>query len=484
MRSNLSTGLDTAKGLALAWGIPLIGVNHMQAHALTPRLKYELDKYPDSALVHDGNTRNRDFPSAFQPAPKVEFPFLSLLVSGGHTMLLHSKNLINHETLGSSRDVAVGEALDKIGREILPPYWLKRAELDDMSYARLLTEYAFPPPQNSSLEAANSHEQELGDGMTNYKAPRRRDEIGKGDNEFGWHVDTPFSQTREVAFTFTGLVTRIIDIYRESSQLPTFAELERLVLARTALTVAFEHLASKTVIALESLKRASQVIETNVMVVSGGVASNNYLRHILKLFLEARGFGHIKLIYPPASLCADNAAMIAWAGMEMYLAGFRSHLDCEPHRKWGMDPKGEDGGIVKLGQYTRLPPFIPSVDDSNITINFQPSATWNEATELFEGPMTLDPKDLKPYREVSMSTKRPKPERIAQSDLQMINYHLRSIRAELQEVKKTNRIQPSSKDYSMTRKRLNREDPEGEKEHAKTDLANQGLASNLDKLEN
>lgn len=396
MRSNLSTGLDTAKGLALAWGIPFIGVHHMQAHALAPRLKHELDKYPDLALSHDGNLHSiESFPS-FKPAPDVKFPFLSLLVSGGHTMLLHSKGITNHESLGATRDIAIGDALDKIGREILPSHWLHRADIDDMSYARVLSEYAFPP-RTASLRHENIHDQELGEGMDAYQPPKHRgDESSKPDNEYGWHIDSPFSQTREIVFSFTGLVSRVNSIYQSSLRLTTFSELERLVLARTALTVAFEHLASKTVLALGSLEGPEEA-NPCAIVVSGGVASNTFLRHVLRTYLDARGFSHVRLIYPPASLCTDNAAIIGWAGMEMYLANYRSSFDCEPRNVWGLDPKGEDGGIFGQGSYKIFPSLSPPVYNPSLTADSELPLKWSQAPELFEAPMVLDPKDLRPY---------------------------------------------------------------------------------------
>ena len=122
MRSSLATGLDTANGLAVAWRIPLVGVNHMQAHALTPRLV--------SAL--SGNSPNA--------APA--FPFLSLLVSGGHTLLVHSRELTDHAILAATTDIAVGDCIDKIARLVLRPDVLK--EGGETMYGRHLERFAFP----------------------------------------------------------------------------------------------------------------------------------------------------------------------------------------------------------------------------------------------------------------------------------------------------------------------------------------------------
>lgn len=65
--------------------------------------------------------------------------------------------------------------------------------------------------------------------------------------------------------------------------------------------------------------------------------------------MDIRGFSHIQLVFPPLELCTDNAAMIAWAGVEMYEAGWRSELSCQALRKWGLDPAARDGGILGVG---------------------------------------------------------------------------------------------------------------------------------------
>ena len=404
MRSNLATGLDTAKGLAIAWGIPLVGVHHMQAHALTPRLKAALDRYPGSRFMYT-DPASFEAPSWKPATPGPDFPFLTLLVSGGHSMLVLSKGLTDHETMVSTRDIAVGEALDKIGREILPPNRLDAAT--DMAYARLLSEYAFPGGYSPPPKLADSwvqkpslagQQDELERNLIfAYKPPQRRhDEYGKADNQFGWHVETPFSQTDELAFSFSGMTTNLTDLFRKRSQMQVFKELERRLMAQTALTVAFEHLASRTAIALQGLEQSGTKISK--LVVSGGVAANKYLHHVLRTFLDSRGFTDITLIYPPPSLCTDNAAMIAWAGTEMFQARHRSKLDCLPFRKGSMDSGNEDGGILGLGNYVRQEGYHYA------QVNFlEPQASypcsWSRAGELYEAPEVLTPKDLIPYKD-------------------------------------------------------------------------------------
>lgn len=250
-RSSLSTGLDTAKGLAVAWQIPLIGVNHMQAHALTPRLVSALATIPQFSLS----------PS---------FPFLSLLVSGGHTLLVHSQSLTHHSILATTLDMAVGDVLDKIARSILPQNLLQAS--GDTMYGRLLEKFAFP-------NGASDH---------NYTAPARRcEEISTKATRWGWGLRPPLAETRSVKktgtmdFSFSALGSVIRSICEKRGDVMKTEE--RIDLAREAMRVAFEHLASTVIKALNQLSkptpadsRHSNPITT--LVISGGVASNSYLK--------------------------------------------------------------------------------------------------------------------------------------------------------------------------------------------------------------
>jgi N6-L-threonylcarbamoyladenine synthase len=305
MRSNLAAGLDTAKGLAVAWQVPLVGVHHMQAHALTPRLV--------SALENDGDT-----PSS------PDFPFLSLLVSGGHTMLVNSTSLTEHTLVASTMDIAIGTALDKAARVILPLEWISRSA--NTMYGRFLEQFAFPNDENDY----------------NYRAPRiRQDELIQ--NSFlGHKLMLPLTETRDLKFSFAGILSTAERVLRPK-ELDQVSLEERMELARVILRVSFEHLASRIAIALQDQKGLRDV---KTLVISGGVASNNYLKTILRSFLDARGFSDIQVIYPPPSLCTDNAAMIAWAGIEMFEAGWTSDLSCTAVRRWSMDSTSDDGGIL------------------------------------------------------------------------------------------------------------------------------------------
>lgn len=332
MRSNLRIGLDTAKGLATAWQIPLIGVHHMQAHALTPR------------LVHALSQPNQPTP------PKPAFPFLTLLISGGHTMLMHSQTLTSHTILANTLDTAIGDCLDKAGRTILPSSLL--STLPDTSYGKHLSTYAFPTPST----------------FTAHPLPTtRQHEMHPFPNPYPWTLPHPLAHTHTPAFSFASLPSAITRILSSNPHMPTP---ERIHLARTVLSHAFTHLTSRLLLCLRQLSpplsTTNKISQSTInktplrtpttLVVSGGVASNLYLRYFLRTVLDARGYGHIELIFPPVELCTDNAAMIAWAGMEMYEAGYRSSLNVGVRRKWPMDGDGDwveevdkEGGSVGVG---------------------------------------------------------------------------------------------------------------------------------------
>ena len=328
MRSNLSVGLDIAKGLSLAWQVPLVGVHHMQAHLLTPRLVSSLAEKKDGGS-HDNSP---------------DFPFLSILVSGGHSLLVHSSSITDHQVLASSEDIAIGESLDKAAREILPTSVLESAK--STMYGKALEQFAFP---NGRADYAD------------YKPPMTRgEELIKHNSPWGWSITAPFSNTRQLEFSFSSIaatVSRIIS--RKKAKLGDdntdhIMEIdERVALARESMRISFEHLASRTVIALEALnpkgplpRGSSPQRRINTLVVSGGVAANQFLMTILRSFLDVRGFGHVDIIAPPAVLCTDNAAMIGWAGIEMFEAGWRTDLGVLPLRKWSLDAREGDGGIL------------------------------------------------------------------------------------------------------------------------------------------
>lgn len=172
MRSNLAVGLDLAKGLAVAFDKPFIGVHHMQAHALTPRLV-----------------------GAMNGSTKPAFPFLTVLVSGGHTLLINSTTLVEHAILAETQDIALGDCLDKAARIILPPTLLRAP------YGKALEEFAF--------QGSGSDYQ--------YTPPtRRQDELRPRKTEWNWALTPPLSasksgekSSRRMCFSFSGLLNNV-----------------------------------------------------------------------------------------------------------------------------------------------------------------------------------------------------------------------------------------------------------------------------------
>ncbi|KAF1934084.1 uncharacterized protein M421DRAFT_50450 [Didymella exigua CBS 183.55] len=368
MRSSLMCGLDTAKGLAVAWQQkPLVGVHHMQAHALTPRLVAALDAY--AAPLDDG-------PGALAPA----FPVLSVLASGGHTMLLASASLTAHTLLGSTADVAVGECLDKAARAILPAEAMRGAK--STMYGALLEAFAFPaappeafaspaappeafafpaaPPEAFALPAAPAgltaaqylHAHGAAHGW--YAPPANNEAaIARSRTRWGWSIAPPLLTTgggakiNGLAMSFSGLTTAVERLVRfptdpETGKLGSrersadeFPVEERRDMALAVQRAAFEHIASRVVRGLAVMAGKEQPAPAVVM--AGGVASNAFLRHLLAATLVHHGHGHVPLFFPPPEYCTDNAAMIAWTAMDMFDAGYRDTLGIRAVRKWPLD---------------------------------------------------------------------------------------------------------------------------------------------------
>jgi N6-L-threonylcarbamoyladenine synthase len=328
MRASLITGMDTAKGLAVAWGVPLLGVNHMQAHALTPRLVAALNKSQCKEPMDNGS--------------HPPFPFLTLLVSGGHTMLVHSKDLCDHEILSETTDIAIGDMLDKTARDILPSFALESAP--SVMYGPVLEAFAFPQEGTLQFEQFNEEQQETLQRI------------------YEWSVNMPYARSGPKGaashmneFSFSGIGSSIKRIVEAR---PNMDNAQRMYLAREAMRVSFSHLASRVLLALSE----GSFGEIKTLVVSGGVASNQYLEHILRTALDRGGYSEISLNFPPPKYCTDNAAMIAWTGMEMFEAGWRTELSAMAVRKWSIDPKSEGGGILGLDGWSSLESRIPLPD--------------------------------------------------------------------------------------------------------------------------
>ncbi len=246
-------GLSAGKAIALARGIPLIAVNHLEGHAVSPRLAGEL-----------------------------AYPFLLLLVSGGHCQLLEVEGVGACRRLGSTIDDAAGEAFDKIGKVLGLPY-----------------------PGGPALER-------LAEGGDPDRFPLPRALLGRDGCDF----------------SFSGLKTAAARLAEGVS-----GDIDRRDLACAVQGAIARQLAERTDRAMAQYVRERGAADLR-FAVAGGVAANGEVRRRLQATAAARGFSFTA---PPLMYCTDNAAMIALAGAERLRAGFRSGLDAAARPRWPLD---------------------------------------------------------------------------------------------------------------------------------------------------
>ncbi len=244
----LLVGSSVARSLAYAWKVPCIGVHHMEGHLLAPLL---------------------------EPDPP-EFPFLALLVSGGHTLLAFVRGVGQYEVLGSSLDDAAGEAFDKT------------AKLLGLGY-----------PGGPQLAAL---------------AERGRPGV--------FNFPRPMTERPGLDFSFSGLKTAVVVALRGRT-------LDDQTRADAAL--AFEEAVVDTLV-MKS-KRAIEATDARTLVVAGGVGANRRLRARMLAMGERHG---VRVAYPRPEFCTDNAAMIALLGHLRLSAGQRGDLAISARARWSM----------------------------------------------------------------------------------------------------------------------------------------------------
>ncbi|GAA6016578.1 hypothetical protein JCM11491_006002 [Sporobolomyces phaffii] len=297
----LSVCTGAAKALAAATGKPLLGVHHMQAHALTP------------------------FLTASDDCPAPAFPFLTLLLSGGHTLLVLCTAVDRFRILATTHDESIGQSFDKAARDLEIPW-----DLGAGSPGAALEAFAFGRP--------GAGEGDKGETLRRHEFP------------------VPFRH--QLAFSYAGLrsaLTRILG--RESSESSSdeagalFSTERKRELARGFMVAAFEQVEGKVALGLDHLAREGEVGPIRGLVVSGGVASNLYLRKRLRKKLDEvsssrSGRETIPLHFPPPALCTDNAAMVAWVGLERLRRGRVDPLDVMQQSKWAIDECEADFSVV------------------------------------------------------------------------------------------------------------------------------------------
>jgi N6-L-threonylcarbamoyladenine synthase len=238
--------LLAGKGLALAAGKPLLAVNHLEGHALSPRL---VD-------------------------PDLEFPYLLLLVSGGHCQLLEVRGVGDYRRLATTIDDAAGEAFDKAAKLLGLPY-----------------------PGGPAVE-----------------------ELARAGNPSAVPLPRPLVGSAEPHFSFAGLKSAVQRAVASGEHKPADV-------AASFQQAVVDCLVDRTRLALGKT-------DAPALVVAGGVAANQSIRGALAVLAtqERRRFS-----VPPGWLCTDNAAMIAWAGAERFAAGARDPLDVPARARWPLD---------------------------------------------------------------------------------------------------------------------------------------------------
>jgi len=225
LRGPLLTGAALAQALGLGWGIPCIGVHHMEAHLLINLLE--------------------------DPAPS--FPFLTLLISGGHCLIIRADDFSEYKVLGQSRDDAVGEAFDKV------------AKLLDLGY-----------PGGPKIE-----------------------ELATRGDPNAFNFPRPMTKESHLDFSFSGLKTAVLYAFRsEKDPSDTF---------KSDLAASFQEAVADTLFLKSQLAIAQNGLDQ--LVIGGGVASNKYIRKRL-----IKGLKGNKIFFPPINRCTDNGAMVAVTG--------------------------------------------------------------------------------------------------------------------------------------------------------------------------
>ena len=250
----LTVGLNIGKSIAAFSNKPFIGVNHLEGHALSPGLE-----------------------------KKIKFPYLLLLISGGHTQFLIVKDVNKYEQLGTTIDDALGEAFDKT------------AKMLDLGY-----------PGGPNVE-----------------------KFAKlGDKNF-FKLPEPIINKAGCNLSFAGLKTAVL---RESKKINGEDKLKYNLAASFQNTIN-KILYKKTKIASEMFRKKTKK-ENFQLIVAGGVAANKSIRENLSILSNKMGF---ETIYPNLKFCGDNAAMIAWAGIQRFKKNMIDDASVPAKSRWPLD---------------------------------------------------------------------------------------------------------------------------------------------------
>jgi N6-L-threonylcarbamoyladenine synthase len=258
----LIAGLVTARALAFAAGKPLLAINHLEGHALTARLTDRLD-----------------------------FPYLLLLVSGGHTQVVVVRGVGDYERWATTIDDALGEAFDKVAKML-----------------------GLPHPGGPSVERAA-----LAGDPSRFAFPR------------------PMKGEQRPDFSFSGLKTAV---RQAATAIAPLSDRDVADICASFQAAVADALGDRVAKSLARFREAFPQLDAPALVVAGGVAANRLIRATLCALCATYGF---RFVAPPAKLCGDNAAMIAWAGLERLEAGLgeTGGFDFVPRSRWPLDSVSE-----------------------------------------------------------------------------------------------------------------------------------------------
>jgi N6-L-threonylcarbamoyladenine synthase len=269
LAGSLIVGVNAAKGIALGRGLPLVGVNHLEAHIYAHWLDVE------------GQATARG---------ELTFPLVSLLVSGGHTELLLMLDHGEYERLGGTLDDAAGEAFDKVGRLLGLPY-PGGPEIEKVA-------------RNGNPRAFDFPRAWLDDALASHDALAAHDGLAARDGSASHTWD----------FSFSGLKTAMLRQVQKYSDPPKGRLLADLAASFQAAVV--DVLSAKAA-------RAAHAFDVTAILLSGGVTANDALRH------ATTDRAQVPVYYPPRSLCTDNAAMVGACAHHRFLAGERAGWDLD-----------------------------------------------------------------------------------------------------------------------------------------------------------
>ena len=262
----LSVGLSFGKAIAFSLKKPFIAINHLEGHALSPMLNSELS-----------------------------YPYLLLLISGGHTQFLSVQGLGNYKRLGTTIDDALGEAFDKTAKMLGIEF-----------------------PGGSQIE-----------------------EYAKKGDPNKYELPKPIFYKGGCNLSFAGLKTAVLRVVKQIK-----TDQEKYDLAASFQKTIEEILYKKSKIAFEEFKKLNKE-KKNTFVVAGGVAANKRIREVLTNLCEEENFD---AIFPPINLCGDNAAMIAMVGLKKFKVKQFNDLDYPAKPRWALDENAAflKGAGVKL----------------------------------------------------------------------------------------------------------------------------------------